>query len=66
MINDELDQTISMWRHADEVVLLLEKMSNKHADDMSMSVREKFENLAADAMALRKELLIKMSESLNV
>jgi hypothetical protein len=64
MNNDEMFENISMLRYADEVVLLLEKLSNKHADDMSMSVREKFENLAADAIALRKELLVAMTHSL--
>lgn len=66
MSNEELDQAISMWRHIDDVVLMLEKMSNKHADDMDVFVREKFEHLAADAIGLRKDLLVRMSESINV
>lgn len=66
MTNEELDVAISLWRHVDDVVCMLEKMATKHADDMDVFTREKFENLAADAMLLRKDLLIKMSDGMNV
>ena len=66
MTNDELDQAISMWRCVDDIVLTLQKMGNKHADDMDVFLREKFEHLTADSLALRRDLLSRMSERLNV
>ena len=66
MTNDELDKSIAMWRCIDDVVILLEKMGEKHGDDMDVFLRERFEHIAADSLALRRDLLAKMSERLDV
>ena len=48
---------LALWRKMDEIVDDLEYMADEMYESMTLDEREKFENLCADAMVLRKEFL---------